>query len=109
MSDYLPEDPSLRKFYLEHPHMFDDFELSYAIETIFSSVQFFMSVHQAYSVLGDRIDSMVNWEEVSRATIREKFSLEFEQFQAEQNFEKKCRSLLDLFKLQLVFAAFYFG
>jgi hypothetical protein len=108
LKDYLPEDPQLRDFYLQHPHMFDDFELSYAIDTIFSSVEFFTGVHQAYSVLADTIDSAVNWDEISRSTFKEKFNLMFEQFRAEPVFEKKCRILLDLFRLQLVFAAFYY-
>jgi hypothetical protein len=108
LSDYLPGEPSLREFYLAHPHMFDDCELEYAIDTIFSSVEFFVSVHQAYSVLAGRIDSTVNWDEISGATFKEKFNFKFGEFQAEPVFEKKCRILLDLFKLQLVFAAFYY-
>jgi hypothetical protein len=108
LSDYLPEDPQLREFCLQDPHMFDDFELKYAIDTIISAVEFFTDVHQVYSALADRIDSAVNWDEISRSTLKEKFNLMFEQFKGEPVFEKKCRILLDLFRLQLVFAAFYF-
>lgn len=108
LTDYLPDEPSLREFYLDHPHMFDDFELRYAINTIFNSVEFFISVHQAYSVLRDRIDSIVNWDEISRASVRKKFDVKFDEFQTEPVFEKKCRILLDLFRLQLIFAVFYY-
>jgi hypothetical protein len=108
LSDYLPEDPQLREFYLQHPHMFDDFELKYAIDTIISTVEFFTGVHQAYSVLADRIDSTLNWNEISPATVRQKFKVTFDEFQTASVFERKCRILLDLFKLQLVFAGFYY-
>ena len=34
----------------------------------------------------------------------EKFKSTFQTFELEENFEEKCRLLLDLFKLQIVFA-----
>jgi hypothetical protein len=108
LRDYLPEDPQLREFCLQHPQMFDDFELRYAIDTIISTIEFFTEVHQAYSVLADRIESTLNWNEISPVTFREKFKVTFDEFQAESVFERKCRILLDLFRLQLVFAGFYY-
>jgi len=39
------------------------------------------------------------------ATIQDEFKVRFEKFEREQAFEERCRLLLDMFKLQLVFAA----
>jgi len=107
LKDYLPKEPSLRKFYLEQPHLFDDFELKYAINTILNAVEFFLRVDHAYSALANSIESSVDWDEISRANLEKNFIVKFSEFQAESVFERKCRILLDLFRLQLVFAAFY--
>jgi hypothetical protein len=51
--------------------------------------------------------SKAGWESmsnISASSFNEKFFAMFEEFSAESNFENKCRILLDLFKLQIVFA-----
>jgi hypothetical protein len=50
--------------------------------------------------------SKVEWGMISsRESFKEKFIAMFDEFTQEVNFENKCRLLLDLFKLQMAFAA----
>jgi len=83
-------------------------ELSYSIGSIFSGIDGFCSVNADYKVLVGATNSGVAWGLVSEASLREQFNSIFHEFTVENQFEKKCRLLLDLFKIQIVFAgAFY--
>ena len=100
--------PASVDFYLKHTELFSDFGLSYAIETVFSAVYSYSGVNQTYRGLVGSTKSEIDWNKVSISTFNEQFTSKFHEFVAEPVFEKQCRLLLDLFKLQLVFAGFFY-
>jgi hypothetical protein len=84
---------------------FNDFDLSYSIESIFSGIDSYALLTHSYKVLADATSSRVNWENVSISSLKEQFIAKYHDFIEETNFfENKCRLLLDLFKIQIVFA-----
>jgi len=83
-------------------------ELKYSLESIFSGIDSFRRVNAAYRVLVGATGSKVEWGMASMASLKEQFISMFHEFTAETNFEKKCRLLLDLFKIQIVFAGVFY-
>jgi len=81
------------------------FCLEYACESIRSGVDSYCNLTHAYKVLVGATESKIEWNGISVPSLREQFTLMFGEFDGEINFENKCRLLLDLFKLQMVFAA----
>ena len=79
------------------------FCLEYECESIRSGVDFFCTLTRAYRVLVGATESRIEWDSVA-PSFREKFASVFSEFDGEMNFESKCRLLLDLFKLQIIFA-----
>ena len=86
------------------PHELVLNELNYSIQSIFSGIESFCRVNAAYKVLVGATSSWVEWGKVSMILLEEQFVSMFREFSTEANFHKKCRLLLDLFKLQIVFA-----
>lgn len=82
----------------------DQRELRYASESVFSGVDSFSTVAAAYRVLVGSTNSRIEWTTVSVRSLSEEFLSTFHKFDLEGSFEEKCRLLLDLFKLQIVFA-----
>jgi hypothetical protein len=80
------------------------YELRYNIESIFAGIESYTVVNASYKVLVGATRSRVNWENVSISALRERFIAKYHDFMQETNFENKCRLLLDLFKIQIVFA-----
>lgn len=84
---------------------FNKYDLDYACESIRSGVDSFCSLSATYRMLDGATDSNVGWGLISsREAFKTQFVSMFGKFTEEVNFEKKCRLLLDLFKLQIVFA-----
>jgi len=80
-----------------------DLEPRHMCEAIFGGDESFMSVMCAYKgSLGSRSGNL--GDTVSLSTLKAQFLPMFDDFIAEQTFERKCSLLLDLFKLQIVFA-----
>ena len=90
--DYLQSGPS------------NPLEPNYTCESVFAAVESFMSLTRAYKVLVGAIDSTLGWDMISMPSLKKQFLSMFDEFNREVNFEKKCRILLDLFKMQIVFA-----
>jgi hypothetical protein len=84
-------------------------ELEYSIESIFSGIESFCRVNWAYRVLVGATDSRLEWGMVTDSSLRQQFAAIYHEFIIERQFEKKCRSLLDLFKIQIVFAGMFYG
>ena len=82
----------------------DHNQLTYACESVFSGVDSFCNVNAAYRVLVGATSSRIEWATISTLSPREEFLSTFRRFDLEERFEEKCRLLLDLFKLQIVFA-----
>jgi hypothetical protein len=83
------------------------FCLEYECESIRSGVDFFCTLTRAYRVLVGATESTIKWDAVA-PSFREKFASMFDEFDRQTNFENKCRLLLDLFKLQIIFAGVSF-
>ena len=78
--------------------------LEYACDSIFSALDSYQSVTHAYKVLVNAKESKIEWGRLSIPLLEEQFAPMFAEFEQEANFENRCRLLLDLFKLQIVFA-----
>lgn len=76
----------------------------YVSHSIFAGTECFTGLTHAYRVLVGATKSQVEWRDLSLPSLKEKFAVLFEKFDKEEIFETKCRYLLDLFKLQIVFA-----
>jgi hypothetical protein len=84
-------------------------DLKYSIESIFSGIDSFCSVNAAYRVLVGATSSKIEWNQTDLTLLKDQFASMFDEFNKEANFEKKCRLLLDLFKLQIVFAGVFYN
>jgi hypothetical protein len=82
----------------------EDERLRYRIESIFSGVSSFCSVAAAYRMLSGTSESTIDWATIRLETLTDHIHSAFARFVGEQRFEVKCQLLLDLFRLQLVFA-----
>lgn len=87
----------------------DQFEdLIYRIDSTLMNVDSFRSLMHSYGILVGSRRSALDLRSISLDSLKASFSDAYERFIAETMFEDKCRLLLDLFKLQLIFAgAFY--
>jgi hypothetical protein len=76
---------------------------------IFIHVDSFWSVMDGvYSCLVGARTSTTDWNAVTIQSVRDRFLSMYDVFVAETEFQKKCRLLLDLFKLEIVFAGAFF-
>lgn len=97
--DFLGSRPSVRS---------DPDELMYRIDRIFVHIESFRSLTHLYGVLVGSATSAIDWDVVGTRSVKERFLSDYERFISETNFENKCRLLLDLFKLQIIFAGAYY-
>jgi hypothetical protein len=77
-------------------------QLEYWLETIISGIDSFLIVYDAYKVLVGYEPSSVIWNTLSVTRFDRIFESRFKEFVHETIFEKKCRHLLDLYKMQIV-------
>jgi len=84
---------------------FNKYDMGYTCESIRCGVDFFCGLNASYRILVGATGSNVNWGPISsRDSFKAEFISMFDAFTAEVSFENKCRLLLDLFKLQIIFA-----
>jgi hypothetical protein len=84
---------------------FNKYDLEFVCQSIQSGVNSFCSLNVSYRMLEGATDSMVEWGmTASKESFKAHFISMFKEFAEEVKFGKKCRLLLDLFKLQIVFA-----
>jgi hypothetical protein len=101
--DYLTSAPPWPQFPGDPFH-----DMTYMIDKILINIESFRTVLHTYSVLVGSSKSRIDWGTVGVQSIRDLFLSLYPKFVTETKFENKCRLLLDLFKLQIVFAgAFY--
>lgn len=75
----------------------------YVSHSIFAGIESFMRLTHSYGILVGAMRSQLAWDALSLPRLKETFGALFEKFDKEEVFETKCRYLLDLFKLQIVF------
>lgn len=84
---------------------FNKHDLRFACESIRSGVNSFCVLNASYRLLDGAADSRVEWGMISSVeSFKAQFVSMFSNFTEALDFESKCRLLLDLFKLQIVFA-----
>lgn len=89
---------------------FNKYDLGFVCESIRSGVDSFCSLNASYKRLDGSTESTVKWGLVSsEESFKTQFVSMFNKFNQEMNFENKSRLLLDLFKLQIVFAGISFN
>lgn len=77
----------------------------YQIESIFSGIDSYASLTHHYHVLRGATPSAITGDEkISVGILKDQFREHFIDFETETDFLTKCRLLLDLFKLQIIFA-----
>ena len=81
----------------------------YVSGSIFAGIESYQSLTHGYGVLAGAMKSQLEWRSFSPPSLKERFVALFDPFDKEEIFEKKCRHLLDLFKLQIVSAAVVYG
>ncbi len=83
--------------------------VTFACESIFSGIESFVILSDTYQVLVGSMKSSINWDDpISLGSLTERFKYMYKEFLSERTFERKCRLLLDLFELQIVFAGMSF-
>jgi len=87
----------------------DSTQLNDEAYVVFSGIEQFTSLNLGYTTTGEATGSDLDWSRpLSLASLQEQFTSKYDEFLAETDFVKRCRLLLDLFKLQIVFAGFTF-
>jgi hypothetical protein len=87
----------------------DSTQLSDEAYVVFSGIKEFIRLNSGYTTTGEATRSGLDWRRpLSLASLQEQFTSKYEEFLAETDFVRRCRLLLDLFKLQIVFAGFTF-
>jgi hypothetical protein len=81
----------------------------YQLDTVLSGIDSFASLASAYSVLIGALASDLDWDDMSGTSLKKAIAVLREKFLAEAEFNKKCRHLLDLFKLELALVATSYG
>jgi len=86
---------------------FNKYDLEVVCKSIRSGIDSFWSLNASYRILAGARGSNIKWGiTLSRESFREQFISMFDKFASESVFENKCRLLLDLFKLQIIFLGF---
>jgi hypothetical protein len=83
-------------------------DMGYVTESILIHVDEFRRTVHSYGILVGAMGSTIDWNAVNIRSIKDEFVSAYHAFEQETNFEKKCRLLLDLVKLQIVFAGAFF-
>lgn len=101
--DYLRSAPPWPQFPGDPFH-----DMTYMIDKILMNIDSFRSVLHTYGVLVGSTKSRIDWSGVGVQSLKDRFLSLYPEFVAETEFENKCRLLLDLFKLQIVFAGSFY-
>ncbi len=67
-----------------------------------------MTLNSSYKILAGSLESSLKWNLTSVESLKRQFTTMYQEFLSERKFEKQCRLLLDLFKLQIVFTGMLF-
>src|SRR5260221_3569381 len=76
----------------------------YVNESTFAGIDSFRVVMNAYRVLAGTVPSIVKWTDFHWPAFRQQFQSLYRELAQPAAFEKRCRVLLDLFTLQILFA-----
>jgi hypothetical protein len=78
------------------------------IDKVLFNIDSFRTVIHSYGILVGSTRSTIDWNVINVRSLKDEFVSRYHTFLSQTDFETKCRLLLDLVKLQIVFAgAFY--
>jgi hypothetical protein len=84
--------------------------IRYACDSIFSGVDCFILLFAACEIMpGGLPASTLAWDSILPGKLTHQFNSAYREYLAEPEFARRCRLLLDLFKLQIVFAGMSYG
>jgi hypothetical protein len=83
-------------------------DMNYVIDSIFFNLDSFRVVMNSYGILVGSTTTTIDWNAISTRSLKEEFVSVYDAFVSQSNFESKCRLLLDLVKLQIVFAGVFY-
>jgi hypothetical protein len=88
----------------------DSFQnMTYAADSILWNVDSFLYlIRHSYGIMGGTTKSTIDWNTVTAQSVKDRYLFVYQDFIAETDFLKKYRLLLDLYKLQLVFAGMFY-
>ena len=88
------------------PHFPDDpvHDMTYKLDSVLFNIDSFRRVMHAYCILVGSTRSSIDWSALQIRSLKDEFVSVYASFLAETSFETQCRLLLDLTKLQIVFA-----
>jgi hypothetical protein len=79
--------------------------IEYTCESVLSGIDAYSGLSHTYRILEGALKTTVDWRNVPLGSFDQQFLSTFEEFDTETTFERKCRLLLDLFRLQLMYVA----
>jgi hypothetical protein len=83
--------------------------MTYVAESIFWNVNSFIYLSRnSYGIMTGRTRSVIDWDAVTAHSIKDRYLSMYQEFIGEADFLKKYRVLLDLYKLQLVYAGMFY-
>jgi hypothetical protein len=82
--------------------------MKYEVSGLLCHVNTFLSLVQLYGILTGSKRSTVDWTTVTTVSVKDRYLFAYQEFIDETHFVKKLRLLLDLYKLQLVFAGMFY-
>jgi hypothetical protein len=95
-------------YYFVQQNCTHQFCAEYVSESIMCGFEWYSGLAHTYRILEDTIENTIDWSRISIPSLKEDFISMFRDFDKEIYFERKCRLLLDLFKLQMIFAAVFY-
>jgi hypothetical protein len=96
-------------YYLPDADMNDDTDLIYQCENTLGAADSFIAVAAIYRLIGDKAKSAIAEEVISSASLKESYTSKYHEFSTGVSFEERCRLLLDLFRLRIIFAGMNFS
>jgi hypothetical protein len=82
--------------------------MTYMVDKVLFNIDSFHTVVDAYAILVGATRTTIDWDTITAQSLKDRFLSLYQEFVAETNFENKCRLLLDLFKLQIVYAGMFY-
>lgn len=92
------------------PHVPDDpvHNMHYKLDSVFVNIDSFHNVLRTYCILVGATTTTIDWASLRIASLKDTFLAVYQSFLTAPGFETKCRLLLDLMKLQIVFAGAWY-
>jgi hypothetical protein len=82
--------------------------MTYMLDKIIWHGDWFHDMVCVYGILVGATRTKLDWSTITAQTLKDRFLSLYDEFVAQRNFQKKLRLLLDLYKLQIVYAGMFY-